>query len=240
MWKAMQAQLLPMRSSDDYSLAKWIIAPCNELASKWVIQGADAKMSRMGYIYGESGKTHLSHIFAQLLCGRVASCQKESPRQLFLEGNVAGYEQEFTEREADRNSTIKIDAIAIDPVENFSEKWLFDAFNILRENNSWALFTSRLPASHFELLDLRSRMMSIPSFHLGAPDDHMIKCVIAKRLKDFGALVDDGTLTYLLARIPRSFAAVNEWAERLNTYSSIHKCRISKHVIRILLQGGTP
>jgi chromosomal replication initiation ATPase DnaA len=223
----MQAQLLPIKLSDDYSLAKWIVAPCNELASKWVIRGADTEMSRMAYICGESGKTHIAHIFAQLLCGRVVSSQEESPRQLFLGENAAGIEG---------NPTAKIDAIAIDSVENFDEKWLFDAFNILRENNSYALFTSRLPASHFELLDLRSRMMSIPSFHLGSPDDYMIKSVIAKRLNDLGALVDEGTLAYLLARIPRSFAAVNEWVEKLNTYSSVHQCRISKHVVRILLQ----
>ncbi|MDR1208122.1 MAG: hypothetical protein LBJ89_02095 [Holosporales bacterium] len=250
---AMQAQLLPMKLSDDYSLAKWIVAPCNELASKWVLQCTNAEMSRMAYICGDFGKTHLAHIFSQLLCGRVVTSQDEPPRQLLLD--IAGTKQEVAPHELvdsrvnsmppasapdferlEGSLPTKIDAIAIDPVENFDEKWLFDAFNILRENNSYALFTSRLPASHFDLLDLRSRMMSLPSFHLGNPDDYMIKCVIAKRLNDLGALVDDGTLAYLVARIPRSFAAVNEWVEKLNTYSSLHQCRISKHVVRILLQ----
>jgi chromosomal replication initiation ATPase DnaA len=233
----MRVQLLPIKSKDDYSLHKWITAPCNDLASRWVIEGV--KTSNMAYIYGELGKTHLAHMFAYLHGGRVIGAPSEPPRQLLTRLNP--FAEDLGNAHLKEDATLKnratTHAIAIDPVENFDERWLFDAFNILKESCSYVLFTSRQPAQHFELQDLRSRMMSLLSFKLERPDDHTIKSVIAKRLKDQGALVDEGTLTYLLERIPRSFAAVNEWVEKLDTYSSIHKCRISKNVVRFLLQG---
>jgi chromosomal replication initiation ATPase DnaA len=126
-------------------------------------------------------------------------------------------------------------AVAIDSIENFSEKWLFDAFNILRERNAWTLFLAKSPPQHIILPDLRSRMMSVPSFELGRPDDDLIKGVLIKRLKDFGLLIDDDTLMYLLNRIPRSLAAANEWAERLSTNSAITQRRISKRLVQALL-----
>jgi hypothetical protein len=129
-------------------------------------------------------------------------------------------------------------AIAVDPVEHFDDLWLFDMFNILKEQNAFALFTSTEAPQHFQLADLRSRMMSIPSFKLGGLDDELMRRVVVKRFNDLGTCVDDDTLTYLLNRIPRSFADINAWVARLDRYSSIQKRKISKSMVRGMLNDA--
>jgi chromosomal replication initiation ATPase DnaA len=167
----------------------------------------------MAYISGESGKTHLACIFVRLLNGALIQSPSGLPRDL-LEG---------------------LDCVAIDSVDDFDEQWLFDAFNILKERNAYALFTSKRPVQNFILSDLRSRMMSIPSFKLGELDDELMRNVAIKRFSDLGMSIDDDSLTYLLMRIPRSFTAINEWVTRLDESSSMLKRKISRSMIRGLL-----
>ncbi|MDR2464453.1 MAG: hypothetical protein LBD36_02490 [Holosporales bacterium] len=212
-------RLLPLNICSDYSLAKFIVSPCNALAAKWVLESPRLAGNKMAYVWGEFGKTHISNIFAHLHGGLVINrSQMEHPRSFFKKN---------------------IEAFAIDSVDFFEEMWLFDAFNILKERNSFALYTSNLSPHNFHLHDLKSRMLSIPSFRLCLPDDDFIKNIAIKRLKDLGSSIDNDTLTYLLNRIPRNWCSINHWIEKLDIYSSIFKRKISKSMVNDLLVQTT-
>lgn len=214
--------LLPLKLKEDYSLAKWVIAPCNEIASHWILQNSYSKENKMACLYGnaQSGKTHLAHIFVHLFDGMIIKkLEKNKTARDFL------------------NQYHHCHAFAFDTFEAFEETWLFDAYNILKERKDRVLWvSSRAPQTWvFRLPDLHSRLRSLPFLSLGMPDDKLRKRIIIKRLDDCGVRIDEDAVDYLLNRIPRSLPILYDWVFRLDCYSSLLKRRISKGMIRDLL-----
>ena len=89
------------------------------------------------------------------------------------------------------------------------------------ERNNNLMFTSNKPISHinFKLLDLKSRMLSIPQINIGLPDDELLKNLLIKQFADKGVLVDLEVINYLIKRIDRSFESIIKMVSKINALS---------------------
>jgi chromosomal replication initiation ATPase DnaA len=94
------------------------------------------------------------------------------------------------------------------------------------------LITSRLPPSAFEveLRDLRSRLRAVPTILLLPPDDQLLRALIVKFCADRQLAVDETVVSYLTTRIERSYAAVRQAIELLDSEA----LRLGRPVTRAL------
>lgn len=217
-------RLLPLSLQEDYSLAKWIMAPCNEVAARWVLRKPSDPF--MACLCGEAqaGKTHLGHIFAQLWNGIVLSRVETTSLHGLSARTVL-----------DRFSSAQ--AFVFDSFDEWPEFWLFEVFNLLKERHIPTLWIASRPTDMwaFSLPDWESRLRSLPLLVVGLPDDTLRKCIFLKRMQDFGVKIDEEAVDELLERIPRTWEALQRWASRLDRASSLLKRKISKGFVRDLL-----
>jgi chromosomal replication initiation ATPase DnaA len=112
------------------------------------------------------------------------------------------------------------------------ERALFHLLNLAREEAAFVLITARSPPSAFqlELRDLRSRLRALPTVSLLPPDDQLCRALIVKFCADRQLAVDEAVVSYLTARIERSYAAVREAVELLDSEA----LRLGRPVTRAL------
>ena len=112
--------------------------------------------------------------------------------------------------------------LIIEDIHKFkSEKLLLHIYNLMVERKNNLMFTSNLPISNinFKLLDLKSRILSMPQINIGLPDDELLKNLLIKQFADKGVLVDFEVINYLIKRIDRSFESIIKMVSRINTLS---------------------
>jgi chromosomal replication initiation ATPase DnaA len=114
----------------------------------------------------------------------------------------------------------------------FDERALFHLMNLAREDEASVLITARTPPSAFEvdLRDLRSRLRAVPVVSLLPPDDQLFRALIVKFCADRQMAVDETVVGYLATRIERSYAAVRQAVELLDTEA----LRLGRPVTRAL------
>jgi chromosomal replication initiation ATPase DnaA len=115
---------------------------------------------------------------------------------------------------------------------DFDERALFHLMNLAREDQAFVLITSRVPSSAFEveLRDLRSRLRAVPTVLLLPPDDQLFRALIVKFCADRQLAIDETVVSYLATRIERSYAAVRQAVELLDTEA----LRLGRPVTRAL------
>jgi chromosomal replication initiation ATPase DnaA len=115
---------------------------------------------------------------------------------------------------------------------DIDERALFHLMNLAREEEAFVLITARIPASalQFELRDLRSRLRAVPTVSLLPPDDQLFRALIVKFCADRQLAVDETVVSYLATRIERSYAAVRQAVELLDTEA----LRLGRPVTRAL------
>jgi chromosomal replication initiation ATPase DnaA len=112
------------------------------------------------------------------------------------------------------------------------ERALFHLLNLAREDGASLLITARVPPSAFEieLRDLRSRLRAVPAVQLSPPDDQLFRALVVKFCADRQLAVDEAVVSYLATRIERSYAAVRQAVELLDTEA----LRLGRPVTRAL------
>ena len=115
---------------------------------------------------------------------------------------------------------------------DFDERALFHLMNLAREDEASVLITARVPPSafQFELRDLRSRLRAVPTVSLSPPDDQLFRALIVKFCADRQLTVDEAVVSYLTTRIERSYAAVRQAVELLDSEA----LRLGRPVTRAL------
>ena len=86
---------------------------------------------------------------------------------------------------------------------------MFHLLNLAKEQRRNVLLTARRPPTLWaiRLPDLASRLRALPVVELAAPDDALLRAVLVKLFVDRQLSVDESLISYLVARIERSFAA---------------------------------
>ncbi len=137
-----------------------------------------------------SGKTHLATIWAAAAGARVASASK-----------IGAF---------DVPGMLATGALVIEDADSVAdERALFHLMNLAREEQAFLLLTARSAPSAWQLStpDVVSRLRAMPTALLRAPDDAMLRGVMAKLAADRQLILDDSVLNYLVSRIERSVAA---------------------------------
>jgi len=147
-----------------------------------------------------SGKSHLAAIWAHQTGARFASAR--GLESVGVPGALA-------------TGALVVEDLA---EGRFDERVLFHLLNLAREERAFILVTARsAPAGwRIGIPDLASRLRAIPVVTLSPPDDTLLRAVIVKLFADRQLAVDEDLVSYLAARIERSFAGARAAVEALD------------------------
>jgi chromosomal replication initiation ATPase DnaA len=161
-----------------------------------------------------SGKSHLAAIWAEQAGAR------SIPAHALTAAAVPG--------------ALATGALVVEDLKSpdLDERALFHLMNLAREEAAFVLITARTPptALQIELRDLRSRLRAVPTVLLLPPDDQLFRALIVKFCADRQLIVDETVVSYLSSRIERSYAAVRQAVELLDTEA----LRLGRPVTRAL------
>ncbi len=171
-----------------------------------------------------AGKSHLAQVFAAESGARVVEAQalEESALPGLCESPVAV-------EDADR--------IAGD---RRRETLLFHLHNMARAAKSPLLLTARTPPARwpFALPDLESRLRGALAVGIDPPDDALLAAMLVKLFADRQIAVSPGLVSYLVARVERSHAALCEIVEALDRAALTRQRAITTHLAAQVLDKG--
>ena len=196
-------RILPSMHRNDFFVSK-----TNKEVVKWIDMWPNWPDFGL-IIYGpkRSGKSHLARVLQSASNGKVV-CAKN-----IKNNNV--------------EKLFNIECVIIEDLEDLkSEIAIFHLFNMCKENNNKIMITSSISPSEikFKLLDLKSRMLSMPAVQLKFPDDKLLEQIILKQFLDKGVKVDREVITFLLKRVDRTFDSVYNLVSKIDV-ASLEKSR---------------
>jgi chromosomal replication initiation ATPase DnaA len=159
-----------------------------------------------------AGKSHLAAIWAEQSGARSTSAHALTATQ--VPGALA-------------TGALVIEDLKANDVD---DRALFHLLNLAREDDAFVLMTARVLPAEVELRDLRSRLRAVPIVQLLPPDDHLFRALIVKFCADRQLAVDETVVSYLTTRLERSYAAVRQAVELLDTEA----LRLGRPVTRAL------
>ena len=171
----------------------FLVAEPNREAVRWIDLWPDWPAPALA-IYGPPGcgKTHLVHVW-----------QARSGAPVLAPGAIAG--------RAPAEVLGGGRCAAVDGVDEAvpDERAFLHLYNVAAERGGHLLLTGRAPPARWPiaLADLRSRLNAALAVAVGEPDDALLGAVLAKLFTDRQLRVGDGVVTFLLARMERSFDA---------------------------------
>jgi chromosomal replication initiation ATPase DnaA len=120
----------------------------------------------------------------------------------------------------------------------FDERALFHLLNLGREEGAFILISARsVPAGwRIDVRDLASRLRVLPLVALAPPDDALLRAVIVKLFADRQLAVDEDLISYVAARIERSFAAARAIVDALDREALRRKRPVSRALAGELLR----
>lgn len=190
---------LGLEFQTDYREAVFHVGPCNVEAYSWLIRWPSEFKTQFACIFGApgSGKTHLSHIWAQRhTCIWITPEMMTCPVQ-----DIANRGDYFILDNADL-------------VQN--ETWLFHFFNAIQatEHKFLLLTAEKAPSRWSTILlpDLKSRLNSCQTLGLYLPDDATCLAVFNKIMRNKGVVLKARYVHYILSRIDRSYVSIFMWA----------------------------
>ncbi len=207
----------PALTEDDF-----LVAPCNSDAVAWLDKWPLWPGPALS-IYGPPGcgKTHLSQVFMSISGGRKIvpdQLRQSDPVDLFGDAS----------------------ALVLDDAREFlgDENALLHLYNTARETGRHIMMTSINPPSRWKigLADLRSRLNATSSIGIGAPDDDLISAVLVKLFADRQLKVDSDVVSYMLARMERSFEAARRLVEEADAMAMAKRRNITIPLVSALFR----
>lgn len=218
---ALDFDFRPAFSGEDF-----LVAPPNEEAVRWLDAWPDWPGPAL-VIYGPggSGKTHLAQVFRTISQAHMVSAAdlRESTPPSYL-GDAP--------------------AAVLENAENLLAEGLSEAvlhlYNHLKETGCHLMLTARQPAARWNigLKDLSSRLNAATQAGIGAPDDALIAAVLVKQFTDRQLKIDGEVITYMLARMERSFAAARNLVEAIDALSLAERRNITVPLVKKVLDNG--
>ncbi|PIE16110.1 MAG: chromosomal replication initiator DnaA [Rhodobacterales bacterium] len=114
---------------------------------------------------------------------------------------------------------------------------LFHLHNLMQAGGIPLLLTADCPPAHWHLslADLQSRMAATGVITLPDPDDALLAAVLQKLFADRQIQVPPSTISYLLKRMDRSFAAASDLVDRLDQAALSRGGPISRKLAALVL-----
>jgi len=201
--------------------ADFLVAPCNRNAVALLDRWPDWPGPALVLCGPEGcGKTHLTHVWRQ------RSGAVEIDRQALTADSVP-----------DLLGAARA-AVVEDLDRGVDERALLHLHNLLAQDGGYLLLTARVAPTAWgvALPDLASRLAAAMSASVGAPDDALIGAILVKHLSDRQLSVEPAVLTFLLARMERSFAAARALVAALDAAALSAKRNITVPLARDVLR----
>lgn len=203
--------------SVSYAEADFVPGACSAEARGWLARWPDWPSGRLG-LWGPqgAGKSHLAAIWAARSGATVvpgaALARAEAPALLGAARHAAIEDADPAAGDAD------------------AERTLFHLLNLIAEAGGTALLTGRAAPARWPVVlpDLRSRLAASGAVAIAAPDEAVLAAVLAKALADRQLAVEPELIVYLVPRLPRTFAAMQQAAEALDRASLATGRRITR------------
>lgn len=217
---------LPSRAA--LGRADFLVSPSNALAlarlddwrnwpgAKFVLSGPPA-----------SGKSHLARVWA-LSAGALVLPAKalltQAPDQLAAGQHLALEDCDDLAGQSD------------------FETALFHLFNLTRAENRALLLTGQRPLGHWDvsLPDLKSRLLSLDTIGLSAPDDTLLSGLLLKLFSDRQLRVSPEVISFLVPRIERSAATAMALVEGLDEFALTRRRSITTKLAAQFLDKWNP
>jgi DnaA regulatory inactivator Hda len=169
------------------------------------------------------GKTHLAHVW-----------QSMAEASIYDAGDldeVTAYE--WIKAAADRPRLVVENAD-----DGVDEAALFHLYNMIREANGALLLTSKFAPARWgiKLPDLASRLGSLATVELAAPDDDLFAALLIKQFSDRQLKINADVLKYLVVRLERSFEAARAVVKNLDQAALAGQREITKPLARQVLE----
>lgn len=177
----------------------FFVSDCNASAVAWVDRWPDWPGAGL-VVYGPSGagKTHIASVW------RSAASAILQPDDW---------------RDAPPDGAVIIEDADTRLIEHpGAEEDLLHLYNMVRAGGGSLLLTAHEPPSRWPLAlpDLASRMRALPVAEIGPPDDGLLAALAVKLFADRQVAVKQEVLSYLIARVERSFAALQRSIDRID------------------------
>ncbi len=200
----------------DYARDNFFVSSSNQEAFDY-ISAWPQWQTHFLFLYGEHkcGKTHLANIWQNM-----SQAQFLNSKELVVEG---------------------VDGSKAYIIENISElkdeNALFHIYNVIQQSGGFLLVTDKnSPAQNtIKLADLRSRLSAMTSIAIGAPDDELLRMFLLKNFSDRQLSISIEAIDYIIARVERSFSAVQMLVEKIDNKSLEEKRNITIPLIRDIL-----
>jgi chromosomal replication initiation ATPase DnaA len=197
----------------------FFVSPANAAA----LQGIEAWQSwpqRRAVLTGPSGsgKTHLAHVWAALAGASVISAANlatDAVPSLVRQGAVCV-------EDADRGG---------------DEAALFHLYNLCGAEGAGLLITGTGAPKDWPIAlpDLASRLQSLPSLQLTAPDDALLQAVFLKQFADKQVIVSPNVVAFLAPRIERSSAELRRIVVELDAVALAERSPVTIPLARRVL-----
>lgn len=200
-----------------YAASDFIAGAANEHALAMVARFPDWPYS-IALLYGPEGcgKTHLAHMFAAKSRATFVDTARVGavPADQLLVGNHAW---------------------VLDGIETVQdEAALAQLINLARARGDYLLLTARNPAAQLgiELPDLRSRLLALPAWAMGAPDDALLAAVLAKAFADRQLRIAPNVLQFAVTHLERSYLAIQRFAGEMDQASLTEGRAVTMGLVR--------
>jgi chromosomal replication initiation ATPase DnaA len=220
----MAAQLvLPFGVQPALKRETFITAPCNVAALAFVQRWPDWPQ-RAAALYGPagSGKSHLAAIWAEVAAARRIAAHELTPDALEIPNGSAAFVIEDFDREPANAS------------RDYALLSLFD------RPATWLLLTGRTAPSQWSVAvaDLASRLVSLISLPVWAPDDALLSALVRKHFADRQLDVSDAVARRIITQVERTPEAVAAFVARADSKALAEKRGITDRLIVELLDSG--
>ena len=215
----MASQLtLPFPDCVTYIPEDFLPTPANAQARAWLETPEAWPAGRLA-LYGEggTGKTHLLHLFAA------------RHQAIVLPAQALRHFQDIPHL-----------PLAIDDADAVADpQCLLHLLNAAAENRLPVLLAARAAPARWpaNLPDLDSRLRAMTAVELGRPDEALLRALLARLIAQRQLRVEETVQDYLLARLPRTGAAVREAAARLDRASLAAGRRVDRRLAARILAG---
>ncbi len=203
-----------------YTTEDFLIGDANRDAWAWLQRTGDWPDRRL-LVWGEHGcgKTHLLHVWA-----------RQAGATILRGGDLAGLPDP-------RDAA----AIAVDDADQVrDERALLHLLNACRETGIPVLLTAGRPPSRWDvaLPDLASRLRAIVAVAIAQPDDAFLRALLLRLLVERGLPLSPSLPDWLLRRLPRSAAAIQDAVARLDHASLASHGPITRRLASAVLELG--
>lgn len=208
---------LPFVHRPLHGAADFLPAPSNAAALAWLSRTEDWPQLRLA-LWGEagSGKTHLLALWAARMRADV------------LAGPVLPRDPGAPSR-----------PLAIDDADTAAERPLLHLLNTAAEARLPVLLAGRAPPARWpvQLPDLASRLRAVAAVELRPAEDSLLRALLARLLAERQTAVPEAVQDWLLARLPRTPAAMREVSARLDRAALAVGRPVTRAVAAAVLEG---